>query len=696
MLKLLNDKQKEAVLRTEGPLLIFAGAGSGKTRTLTYRIAHMIEYKNIPPFNILAITFTNKATNEMKERLAQIIGDRIKQVTIATFHSFCVRILRVEIKRLGYDNNFLILDEEDQLKIINEIYKEDNFNKEFVTPRSMQHRLNYFKCHDLKPESNMEITFAAAYEKKTKEYNALDFQDLLNKTRDLFKEFPKVLEKYQDKFKYILIDEFQDTDNIQYEIIKMLARKSNNLFAVGDDDQSIYSFRGTNYKNMQNFKSDFPDCVTVHLTQNYRSTQTILDGANKLIANNINREAKELFSIINGKINDVTMFQSYNEKEEVEYVLDEIQTLKNKGFKYKDIAILYRNSSILRNFEIGMIQRKLPYRIYGGISYMRRMEVKDAIAYLRLLVDSDDYFSFKRIINTPGRNIGITSINKLDYFKSENSYSVFQLIDNSLEILTERKQNSLFDLKNIIIKYQEMLELDSLVNIFTNYLTELGYYDYLKGMDDSIDRIDNLNEFKSILYNIDEQDSDLSNKNKLVKFFDESTLADNISKKVIDNNGILLSTIHSVKGLEFEVVFLVALEEGIFPNTYLFDTDEELEEERRVAYVAVTRAKQKLILTNAKSRLLYGNSKRNSVSRFLLEFTGGSKIPEFSGFAQAEPVKFDNAIEKLVLQIGDKVINPRYGEGTVLKIEKDIAQIVFPKSGIITKFLIDAKYLMKI
>lgn len=696
MLKSLNDKQREAVLRTEGPLLIFAGAGSGKTRTLTYRLAHMIEYKNIPPFNILAITFTNKATNEMKERLAEMIGDKLKEVTISTFHSFCVRILRVEIKRLGYDNNFLILDEEDQLKIINEIYTEGNYNKTFVTPRTMQKKLNYYKCHDIKPETNMEISIAEAYEKKTKEYNCLDFQDLLNKTRDLFLNFPKVLEKYQNRYKYILVDEFQDTDNVQYEIIKMLANKSKNIFVVGDDDQSIYSFRGTNYKNMHYFKKDFPDSFTIHLTQNYRSTQTILEGANKLIANNDNREAKELFSEIEGSKNDVSIFQAYNEKEEVEYVLDEIASLKRKGFKYQDIAILYRNSSILRIFELGMIQRKLPYRIYGGISYLRRMEIKDAIAYLKLLIDDNDYFSFKRIINTPGRNIGLTSIKKLDYFKRENSFKVFQLIDDSREILTERKYNSMLELKDIIIKYQEMLEKDSLVNIFSAYLNEIGYYDYLKKMEDGFDRIDNLNEFNSVLYNIDHEDRSFTNKEKLINFFDETALADNISKKVKDNKGILLSTIHSVKGLEFDIVFLVALEEGIFPNTYRFETDEELEEERRVAYVAVTRAKQKLYLTNVKSRLLYGSSKRNAVSRFLLEFTGGQSEQQLSKFLKAEPYSLDDEKEELTLIIGDKVLNGKYGEGTVLKVEKDTAQIVFPKSGIITKFLINSKYLKKI
>lgn len=581
MLELLNDKQKEAVLKTDGPMLIFAGAGSGKTRTLTYRIAHMIEYKNIPPFNILAITFTNKATNEMKERLQRIVGDKLKQITISTFHSFCVRILRVEIKRLGYDNNFSILDDEDQLKIINEIYAEEGYNKTFVTPREMQKSFNYYKSHGLKPEIEMEIALARAYEKKTKEYNCLDFQDLLNKTQELFFNFPKVLEKYQERFKYILVDEFQDTDDVQYQIIKMLASKSKNIFVVGDDDQSIYSFRGTNYKNMHYFKEDFPECYIVHLTQNYRSTQTILDGANKLISHNENREEKELFSNIAGKSDDVMIFQAYNEKEEVDYVLDEITTLKNKGYQYQDIAILYRNSSILRNFEIGMIQRNMPYRIYGGISYMRRMEIKDAIAYLKLLVDHDDFFSLKRIINVPGRNIGISSVNKLDYFKKENSYNVFELIDNSLNVLTEKKNKSLLDLKDIIVKYSAKLEKDSLVNIFTEYLNEVGYYDYLKAFDDnSFERIDNLNEFKSVLYSIDEEYPDFSNAEKLTKFFDDSALADNITKEPKANKeGILLSTIHSVKGLEFEVVFLVALEEGIFPNTYRFETDEELEEE---------------------------------------------------------------------------------------------------------------------
>ncbi|MDD2258419.1 MAG: UvrD-helicase domain-containing protein [Bacilli bacterium] len=695
MLNLLNDKQKEAVLRTEGPVIIYAGAGSGKTRTLTYRIAYMIEYMNIPPFNILAITFTNKATNEMKFRLSEMLGNKLKELTISTFHSFCVRILRKEIKKLGYENNFFILDDEDQLKIINEIYKEENYNKSFISPKQMQNKLNYYKCHDIKADTEMEISILRSYERKTKEYNSLDFQDLLIKTRELFAHFPRVLEKYQEKYKYILIDEFQDTDNIQYDIIKMLANKYKNIFVVGDDDQSIYSFRGTNFKNMHFFKKDFEGCFTVYLTQNYRSTQTILDGANKLISHNENREAKELFSNIEGSKYDVTIFQAYNEKEEVDYVLDEISTLKNKGYKHKNIAILYRNSSILRNYELGMIHRKLPYKIYGGISYLRRMEIKDAIAYLKLLVDDNDFFSLKRIINVPVRNIGLTSVYKLELIKREKGYNIFNLIENSLEVLTEAKYKSLLELKKIIVKYKSKLEQDSLVNIFSNYLTEIGYYDFLKGIDDNIDRVDNLNEFKSILYTMDEEDLDLNNKEKLLRFFDEATLSDNITRKT-NNNGILLSTIHSVKGLEFDVVFLVAMEEGIFPNPYRFVTEEEIEEERRVAYVAVTRAKQKLFLTNSKTRLLYGNTKRNSVSRFLLEFTGENNNSKTSTFLEAEPHKFFDEREELVLQSGDKVLNLKYGEGTVLKIEKDIAQIVFPKSGVITKFLIDSKFLKKI
>ncbi|MDD4482071.1 MAG: UvrD-helicase domain-containing protein [Bacilli bacterium] len=695
MLNLLNDKQKEAVLRTEGPVIIYAGAGSGKTRTLTYRIAYMIEYMNIPPFNILAITFTNKATNEMKFRLSEMLGNKLKELTISTFHSFCVRILRKEIKKLGYENNFFILDDEDQLKIINEIYKEENYNKSFISPKQMQNKLNYYKCHDIKADTEMEISILRSYERKTKEYNSLDFQDLLIKTRELFAHFPRVLEKYQEKYKYILIDEFQDTDNIQYDIIKMLANKYKNIFVVGDDDQSIYSFRGTNFKNMHFFKKDFEGCFTVYLTQNYRSTQTILDGANKLISHNENREAKELFSNIEGSKYDVTIFQAYNEKEEVDYVLDEISTLKNKGYKHKNIAILYRNSSILRNYELGMIHRKLPYKIYGGISYLRRMEIKDAIAYLKLLVDDNDFFSLKRIINVPVRNIGLTSVYKLELIKREKGYNIFNLIENSLEVLTEAKYKSLLELKKIIVKYKSKLEQDSLVNIFSNYLTEIGYYDFLKGIDDNIDRVDNLNEFKSILYTMDEEHLDLNNKEKLLRFFDEATLSDNITRKT-NNNGILLSTIHSVKGLEFDVVFLVAMEEGIFPNPYRFVTEEEIEEERRVAYVAVTRAKQKLFLTNSKTRLLYGNTKRNSVSRFLLEFTGENNNSKTSTFLEAEPHKFFDEREELVLQSGDKVLNLKYGEGTVLKIEKDIAQIVFPKSGVITKFLIDSKFLKKI
>ena len=400
LLDSLNKEQRLAASILSGPVMVFAGAGSGKTRTLTYRIANMIE-NNISPNNILAITFTNKATNEMRERLINLIGPQALQITIKTFHSLCAGILRKEIGVLGYSHQFAIIDDEDQLKIIGDLIKEHEFNKKIFTARSVRNRINSCKCLDMKMENPTEKRIWELYEDYMKDANLLDFEDLLLKVREIFMTYPTILERYRDKFQHILADEFQDTDLIQYQIIKLLALKHRSLFVVGDDDQAIYSFRGANYENMKSFKKDFPEYQMILLTQNYRSTQTILDGCNKLIKNNIDREAKELFSEVPGSKDDVIIHQAMDDIGEINYVIDRIHDAIKDGKEYKDIAILYRSSAVLRSFELAMIQNDLPYRVFGGISYLKRKEIKDMIAYLRLMVFKDDIQSFKRIVNEP-------------------------------------------------------------------------------------------------------------------------------------------------------------------------------------------------------------------------------------------------------------------------------------------------------
>ncbi|MFA7186394.1 MAG: UvrD-helicase domain-containing protein, partial [Victivallales bacterium] len=403
MLSNLNEQQKAAVMATEGPVMVFAGAGTGKTRTLTYRVAYMVDVAGIRPENILAITFTNKATNEMKSRLERLIGMNYFAVTITTFHSFCARILRREIPALGYSRHFSIIDEEEQLKIINALVKEQKLDKSEYPGKKVQKIINYCKCFDQTPDDSVIDKLLESYEEHNRKYNLLDFEDLLLKVDMLFDLHPEVLEKYARIYRYVLVDEFQDTNIVQYRIMKRLTAESRNYFVVGDDDQSIYSFRGANYRNIKIFKQDFPEHRIFYLTQNYRSTQAILDGCNRLIANNKDREKKSLFSETPGNDDDVVIFPTYSEKMEASYIVDQIFSKRLKGEPYSSFAVLARNSSLLRNIEHHMRHAGIPYRMYGGISYFRRKEIKDIIAYFKFALDYNDVYSFRRVVNTPGR-----------------------------------------------------------------------------------------------------------------------------------------------------------------------------------------------------------------------------------------------------------------------------------------------------
>ena len=448
MLEGLNERQSQAALAVNGPVIVFAGAGSGKTRTLTYRILNMIVNAHINPFNILAITFTNKATNVMKERLASYIDIDIRNLTISTFHSLCAMILRREISFLGYSKDFEILDEEEQLKVIDEVLKENGYEKK--KDKYYQKIINYNKCFMTKPADSLEGEIYELYESKMKELSMLDFEDLLLKTYELFRESKEILFKYQQRFKYILVDEFQDTNLVQYKIVKMLAITNRNLFVVGDDDQSIYSFRGTNYENMNLFKEDFPEYQLFTLNENYRSTQTILDMANRLIRNNKNREPKDMVTKIPGEIDDAVVQLLPNGLDEVKYVREKIEAYKTGLNNYSEFAVLYRSSVLLRNMEIELIEHHIPYKVYGGVSYLRRKEVKDIIAYFRLMLNNNDTLSFKRIINTPSRGIGLATVEKIERIHKEYHVDYMKAIALSESVLPQSKYEELRLFKDMI------------------------------------------------------------------------------------------------------------------------------------------------------------------------------------------------------------------------------------------------------
>ncbi|MDD4077141.1 MAG: UvrD-helicase domain-containing protein, partial [Bacilli bacterium] len=681
MLSNLNEQQKAAVMATEGPVMVFAGAGTGKTRTLTYRVAYMVDVADIKPHNILAITFTNKATNEMKGRLLKLIGINYYAVTISTFHSFCAHILRREIPILGYSRYFTIIDEEEQLKIINQIVKENNLNKNDYSSKKIQKIINFCKCFDIPSADPIIVKTMELYEAKTHELNLLDFEDLLLKVDFLFANYPDILEKYTQQYQYVLVDEFQDTNLIQYRIMKMLTQKSRNFFVVGDDDQSIYSFRGANYHNIQLFKKDFPEHKIYFLTQNYRSTPIILNGCNRLIANNINREKKNLFSEINGSGDDVKIYQAYNEKLEANYVIDNILSYRLKGDPFSSFAVLARNSSLLRNIELNLMQMSVPYRVYGGISYFRRKEIKDIIAYFKLILNHEDIYSFSRIVNVPSRSIGEVTINKILEIKEKHQIDLFSAIDSCKSIIPSYRYQKLVEFKNIILEIADSMKTENLIDLYELLLVKTGYRKYLEIDIAEEDRLENIEEFKSVLYQYDEEFNNLSQREKLELAFDEAMLAeDKTLKSGNKDDAVILSTIHSAKGLEFKYVFVIGLEENVFPITYRQLSDEEMEEERRIAYVAFTRAQKRLYLINAQNRLLYGQRFINKPSRFMLEFQG----IDFDKYQNNNITLTENAmIHEDALpskttneyHTGDKVYHKIFGPGIIIAVQKDTAQI---------------------
>lgn len=682
----LNNEQTKAVQAVEGPVLVFAGAGTGKTKTLISRIIYMIDECHINPRNILAITFTNKATNEMRTRINSYFTNHHQQnesngLNISTIHSLCSRILRRYITRLGYERNFEIIDDEESQKVISDLLKKLDFNKKEHSPRAIAKAIGDFKNGLIDLEEQVKEIYDA-YQSYLKSNNLVDFDDLLLLAYDLLKNYEEVRNYYQELFEYILVDEFQDTNHIQYEIVKILAAPQNNVFVVGDDDQSIYSFRGACVDNMFDFTKDYHNAQVYKLVENYRSSNGILKGANNLIKNNKIRETKELFSKIEDLHNNIIVKDNGDSEDEINFVVNEIAHLVyQKNYDYHDIAILYRNNVISRGFEMALISAGIPYNIYGGFAYLKRREIKDVLSYLRFIVDPTKEIHFKRIINVPARGIGDKTVQNVLNHSFDHHITIFEAIDEIYEQNPSSKNQALKDFKTLIEDLASKVETMNLQEFLDLVLEKTGYLEMLKEEETfESNRIANVYEFKSILANIDELYTleNLTQREKISIGLDEIVL-DQSSTEDSSNNGVVLSTIHSVKGLEFKVVFLVALEEGIFPTTR---EESDIEEERRVAYVAVTRAKERLYLTSTNSRFIYGKRVRNNKSRFLVEFViNADKLEKVK---KADEKKNDGT-----LKVGDKVVHTVFGYGLVISVDDRFVQILFEKDNTIRKILKD-------
>ncbi len=633
---LLNREQYLAATTTEGPLLILAGAGSGKTRVLTYRIAYMIDELKVYPSQILAITFTNKAAGEMKERVKALIGEEAENMWISTFHSSCVRILRREIDKIGYTKNFTIYDTYDQKALLKQVIEELSINTKEINEGEILNKISRAKDKLISPqqfkrknESNFrENKIADAYilyQKKLKNNNALDFDDIIVKTIELFRGSPEVLDFYQRKFRYILVDEYQDTNKAQYELIRLLAAAHKNICVVGDDDQSIYGWRGADIRNILDFEKDYPNTVVVKLEQNYRSKANILNAANEVIKNNTERKSKVLRTedVPGDKIK---IFRAFNDTQEGDFVASEIKKIiYNEEKTYKDFAVLYRTNAQSRVFEEVFIRKDIPYRIIGGLKFYDRKEIKDIMAYLKVINNPLDAISLRRIINVPKRNIGDATIGKVLDFSLEvndNLYNVM-LDAASIPTLTSRNISSISSFMNLMEDFMEMKEQLSVSMLIEYILEKTKYLDELKNSKNPEDesRVDNLKELVSAAVEFEKNEEDKS----LGAFLEKVTLVSDVDNYDESSDSVVLMTVHSAKGLEFPVVFMVGMENGIFPGTRSFDDNTEMEESRRLCYVGITRAKETLYLTHAEIRRVFGRTQAFAPSDFLREIKADLK-----------------------------------------------------------------------
>lgn len=722
----LNPAQREAVEKTEGPVLILAGAGSGKTRVLTTRIAHLIEDKGVQASNILAITFTNKAANEMRERVEDTLASDTKDMWISTFHSCCVRILRKDINRIGYNRSFVIYDTSDQITLVKDCLKELNLSDKVFEPKVVISTISGAKDKLYSPQKFRDIhiddnrmskiaNIYALYQERLKRNSALDFDDLIYKTVELFKENPEVLDYYRSRFKYIMVDEYQDTSKAQYELIKLLAKQHQNICVVGDDDQSIYGWRGADIRNILEFEKDYNDVHTVKLEQNYRSTQIILDAANTVISNNIERKRKKLWS--DKKEGELIKIQlAENEIDEADFVSDMIYKIcKEQNRTYKDFAVLYRANAQARPLEDALNRSQIPYNIYGGTKFYERKEIKDLVAYLRVIQNPQDDISLKRIINVPRRGIGLRTIEKIEdraSLKQESLYSVLIDIETNSDISTKAR-NSISGFVDVIGTLRTIKEVYPVSKLIEKVLETTGYLEELSKdkSEDSQDRIDNLKEFISIAIEFEQN----SEEQDLETFLTSIALTSETSDDEVDDK-VSLMTIHTSKGLEFPVVFLVGLEEGLFPISRAIRSmnDADIEEERRLCYVGITRAKEVLYTTLTKKRTLYGKTNPSIASRFMEELPNEcidrlNKEDKELTYSKASYNVLDKYKKKYMstmnkssiaknvnatfkdstketntddIRLGSKVHHPKFGVGTVVSIIGSDLTIAFEQQGI--------------
>ncbi|WP_369957442.1 DNA helicase PcrA [Levilactobacillus brevis] len=727
----MNDKQTEAVLQTEGPLLVLAGAGSGKTRVLTHRVAYLIEHNNVMPWRILAITFTNKAAKEMRERVIKLLGPDGNDVWVSTFHALCVRILRRDADKLGYNRAFTIADPGEQRTLIKRVLQQQNLDIKKFDPRSVLGAISNAKNALQTPAmmreaagNPFETTVATVYESYQRELQAnqaMDFDDLIMLTIKLFNQDADVLGYYQDKFQYIHVDEYQDTNDAQYTLVNLLAKKHGNLCVVGDGDQSIYGWRGANMENILNFEHDYPDAHVTLLEQNYRSTKTILRAANDVIQRNVNRKKKDLWTD-NAEGEPISYYRGQNENDEAHYVVAKIQEEREQNHHdYGDFAILYRTNAQSRVIEETLVKANIPYTMVGGHKFYDRKEIRDVLAYLTLVANPADSMSLERIINEPKRGIGATSVEKLRDFAEMNDWTELEATQNiSLATTLGARVRTAMEKFGLTLKHvQDRAATMSVSDMTSELLDQTGYMAALKASKnlEAETRIENIEEFLSVTQKFDDDwdnaDHD-ETEDRLVEFLADLALVsaqDDVEEEPAE---VTLMTLHAAKGLEFPVIFLMGLEEGIFPLSRAMLEDDELEEERRLAYVGITRAQEKLYLTNAYSRMLYGRRQTNPQSRFVTEIapellhldysetksgltpsrrdvpfarrTASAVVKPYAGKTGRVSEPTGTGAGKVSWTIGDKASHKKWGVGTVVKVngtgEDAELDIAFPEQGI--------------
>ena len=709
----LNEMQRRAVTTTDGAILILAGAGSGKTRVITNKIAYLIEEKNVNPYNILAITFTNKAAKEMLSRVEEMIGEDSRRVWISTFHAFCSKVLRIEAHHLNYDNNFTIYDTTDKQTLIKNCMDALDYSKQSISPSLIASEISkakdsmidiqeYENTYESDDIGSKIAKVYSLYQQELKKNNAMDFDDLIYNCIRLFKEHKDVLEKYQFKFKYIMVDEYQDTNYSQYLLIKMLSEMHKNICVVGDDDQSIYTWRGADIRNILEFEKDFDDVLQIKLEQNYRSTSNIINAAHSVIKKNNERKEKKIWTDANDG-EKIKLYSATSERDESNYVAVNIKKMvDNQGYDYKDFAVLYRANSLSRTYEEAFMKYGIPYKIFGGLKFYDRMEIKDILAYFRIIDNKFDDISLKRIINVPKRSIGAKTIEKIEAYARQNNMSILDAMDEVDDIVSTTKTRESVKKFKLLISSLKALANVLPVSEFLDKVLENTNYRKLYLEENSIEnqsRLENIEELKSVVkeFELNSEDKTLS------AFLQNATLSTDMDEKIKNDNYVSLMTIHSSKGLEFRAVFLVALEEDIFPSSRSILEESKLEEERRLCYVAITRAKEKLFMTRSTMRLLYGKTNCNIISRFVGEIDTNfiesdnkdviqKKIPEekesYSLYQKyVEKYKIINEKKKndpQELSIGVKVSHKTFGIGTVVGKTGGKFTIAFDKVGVKT------------